>query len=101
MNAKESAINSNSYVDTVIVLYSDMNPGDEIYIIPNDYEKAEDIRRIADAAYGEWYSADDENSNAWYDAIGSYVESKLREAGYVENENYLMFFGPGFETERS
>lgn len=99
MKIREDAVNNNSYTDTVLVLFSDMNPGDEIYIIPSDHEKFDDIRKVADAAYGEWYGADDENTAAWYDAIGSYVESKLRDAGYVENEDYLMFFGPGFDAE--
>lgn len=97
MKVRVDTINDNSYVDAVIVLYSDMNPGDEIYIVPADHEKFEDIQRVADAAYGEWYAAD-ADSDAYYDAIGSYVESKLRKAGYTENEDYLMFFGPGFEN---
>lgn len=99
MKAREDAVNGNSYTDTVLVLFSDMNPGDEIYIIPNDHEKFDDIRKVADAAYGEWYAADSEDSDAYYDAIGSYVEAKLCEAGFKENEDYLMFFGPGFETD--
>lgn len=96
MKIREDAVNGNSYADTVLVLFSDMNPGDEIYIIPKDHEKFNDIREVADAAYGEWYAADTDD-NAYYDAIGSYVESKLREAGFKETEDYLMFFGPGFD----
>lgn len=99
MKIREDAVNGNSYTDTVLVLFSDMNPGDEIYIIPNDHEKLDDIRKVADAAYGEWYAADSEDSDAYYDAIGSYVEAKLREAGFKENKDYLMFFGPGFEAD--
>ena len=99
MKIREDAVNGNSYADTVLVLFSDMNPGDEIYIIPNNHEKFDDIRQVADAAYGEWYAADSEDSEAYYDAIGSYISTKLHNAGYKEYEDYLMFFGPGFDED--
>lgn len=91
---------SNSYFARSIVLYSDMNPRHEVYLIPLDVEKTDEIQQIAGDAYDEWFAADETtNPDAYYDAIGSYIEYKLKEAGYIEDVDYIMAFGPGWDEE--
>lgn len=91
---------SSSSIKLAVELTSCMNPGHEVYIIPVSQVHFDDIRKIADEAYEEWFSADEvTNPTAYYDAIGSYISYMLWQYGYKENEDYLMDFGTGWNAD--
>lgn len=94
----------NCWMQGAIVMQSELNENHEVIILPItvgfDTDDAWSMLEVAKTAYEEWFAADDtENPTAYYDAIGSYIEYKLREAGWIENEDYYMFFGDGWEAE--
>ena len=83
----------------VIELYSTMNSGHEVYIAPNDPDHYNEIEKVATEAYDHWFSVNDEDDPAYYDAIGTYIANKLEEAGFYEDEDYTMEFGEGWDAD--
>lgn len=88
---------SSSSIKLAIELTSDMNPRHEVYIIPFSQAHFDDIRKIADEAYGEWFSSDKVKHDAI--KVGSYISYMLLRYGYKENEDYLMDFGTGWNAD--